>query len=105
MSKFFLLLVILAFHSVGTTLCEKQIISHHQLIQQVELAEVHVISNVPNPLRVRCQSKDNDFGMHTLNNGQDFFWRFRPRHTLFFCHFYWGSKDKMFDVLQYKGNS
>ncbi|KAG5527724.1 hypothetical protein RHGRI_028609 [Rhododendron griersonianum] len=66
---------------------------------------VHIISAVPDqptPLTVRCQSKDDDFGNHTLYYRQEFLWRFVPDfflgRTVFFCHFYWGSKQNIFDV-------
>ncbi|KAH7844030.1 hypothetical protein Vadar_023511 [Vaccinium darrowii] len=81
----FLLLVILTFHLAAARY------------------GIHITSRVPNkpsPLRVRCQSKDDDFGMHTLYEGQEFKWYFnRGLTTLYFCHFYWGSKDKVFDVF------
>lgn len=65
---------------------------------------VHIISGVPDhpsPLQARCQSKDDDIGMHTLHNGEGFSWRFRPNiipTTPYFCHFYWGAKDRSFAV-------
>ncbi|XP_058217280.1 S-protein homolog 5-like [Rhododendron vialii] len=83
----FLLFVALTFHFVYAR-------TYHEAI--------HIISRVPNnpsPLRVRCQSKDTDFGMHTLYEGQEFVWFFnRALTTLYFCHFYWGSKDRSFAV-------
>ncbi|KAL7229843.1 hypothetical protein ACSBR2_008405 [Camellia fascicularis] len=60
---------------------------------------VHIINSLPansKPLLARCQSRDDDFGMHTLTNGQEFYWRFYINFfgsTLFFCHFYWDTKD------------
>lgn len=65
---------------------------------------VHVTSRLPNypaPLQVRCQSGDNDLGMHTLRTNEELTWRFTPniwQTTLFFCHFYWGSKNRSFAV-------
>ncbi|KAL7175046.1 hypothetical protein ACSBR2_028782 [Camellia fascicularis] len=65
---------------------------------------IHIINNLPTnsePLRLRCQSKDTDFGMHTLVNGQEFSWKFIPNAiptTLYFCHFYWTTKDRVFAV-------
>ncbi|KAK2977407.1 hypothetical protein RJ640_009958 [Escallonia rubra] len=67
-------------------------------------AEVHVLNFVPgqSPLKVRCQSKDDDIGYHILNNGEEFHWSFSPNfpieNTLFFCHFWWNSKDKALKV-------
>ncbi|KAK3017546.1 hypothetical protein RJ639_007418 [Escallonia herrerae] len=49
--------------------------------------------------------QDDDMGYHTLYVGDDFHFRFRnnvARTTLFFCHFYWDSKDKKFDVFNMK---
>ncbi|KAL6971162.1 hypothetical protein U1Q18_030842 [Sarracenia purpurea var. burkii] len=91
-----LLIIFFTFHFIATTL------------RADDKAEVHVISGVPNtptPLRVRCQSKDTDFGTHTLNTNEEFYWRFKPSVfgvTLYFCHFYWGSKDRRFDVYSEK---
>ncbi|KAL6962101.1 hypothetical protein U1Q18_037055 [Sarracenia purpurea var. burkii] len=65
---------------------------------------VHIIDQVPNnptPLTLRCQSKDDDIGTHTLYTGQEIKWSFKLNpfgRTLFFCHFYWGSKDTSFTV-------
>ncbi|XP_058219866.1 S-protein homolog 5-like [Rhododendron vialii] len=65
---------------------------------------MHIVSGVPNaptPLRFRCQSKDDDLGTHELQLSQEFSWEFQPKfffRTLFFCHFYWGSKDRSFAV-------
>ncbi|KAL7184248.1 hypothetical protein ACSBR2_026407 [Camellia fascicularis] len=65
---------------------------------------VHIINSLPandDHLQVRCQSKDDDLGMHTLTNGQEFNWKFHLNFqgsTLFFCHFYWDTKDISFDV-------
>lgn len=85
-----LLLLILTFLS-GHTI-SKSIISR-------PLTWVHIISRVPNELRLRCQSADDDLGNRTLSTGAEFKWNFRLNFfetTLFFCHFYWGSKDKSF---------
>ncbi|KAL7209791.1 hypothetical protein ACSBR1_031370 [Camellia fascicularis] len=67
--------------------------------------EVHITSQVPNtpgPLKIHCQSKDDDLGVHFLNFGQEFYWRFREnftKTTLFFCRFQWNSKDTSFNVF------
>ncbi|KAH7849041.1 hypothetical protein Vadar_012091 [Vaccinium darrowii] len=65
----------------------------------IDLSRVKITSRVPNkpsPLRVRCQSKDTDIGMHTLYEGEELVWNFRKKlwSTLYFCHFYWNSKDR-----------
>ncbi|KAG5538572.1 hypothetical protein RHGRI_019227 [Rhododendron griersonianum] len=62
---------------------------------------VHIISGVPSALRVQCKSKDDDIGTHTLSNGEEFSWRFKPnifRTTLFYCYFFWEEKQKSFAV-------
>ncbi|KAG5523588.1 hypothetical protein RHGRI_035402 [Rhododendron griersonianum] len=65
---------------------------------------VQIFSRVPDkptPLNLRCQSKDDDIGYHTLHTGQDLHWSFNRNFwgtTLFFCHFYWGSKTRVFNV-------
>ncbi|KAM3198836.1 hypothetical protein P3L10_034425 [Capsicum annuum] len=66
---------------------------------------VHIInklrSHSPN-LKIHCASKDDDLGYHTLSINQDFNWSFCESifsRTLFFCHFWWGSKEKAFDVF------
>ncbi|KAL7177393.1 hypothetical protein ACSBR2_030700 [Camellia fascicularis] len=71
--------------------------------------EVHIINDLPTNshffLLVRCQSKDDDFGMHKLESGEEFCWRFKPniiKTTLFFCHFYWDTKDAIFNVYDRK---
>ncbi|XP_009769560.1 S-protein homolog 5-like [Nicotiana tabacum] len=67
---------------------------------------MHIIDNIPTnspALTLRCQSKDDDLGYHTLNViGQEFRFKFQEQFgggTLFFCHFYWNGKDKAFDVF------
>ncbi|KAM7461928.1 hypothetical protein LguiA_030049 [Lonicera macranthoides] len=68
--------------------------------------EVHIVNGLPNntnSLKLRCQSKDDDFGYHTLLVGQEFYWKFRVNFfetTLYFCHFYWKSEDTSFDVFE-----
>lgn len=67
--------------------------------------EVHIRSDLPNnsqPLFLRCQSGDTDFGMHKLYVGEEFYWKFRLHafgRTLYFCHFYWGQKQRIFNVF------
>ena len=41
------------------------------------------------PLYLRCQSADNDLGVHNLRPGQNFFWKFRENissTTMFWCY-------------------
>ncbi|KAH7834384.1 hypothetical protein Vadar_015460 [Vaccinium darrowii] len=73
-------------------------------IHFTDRAEVHIRSDLPNntnPLYFRCQSKDTDFGMRKLNVGEEFYWKFRLQvwgRTLYFCHFYWGNRQSIFNV-------
>ncbi|KAM7461265.1 hypothetical protein LguiA_029386 [Lonicera macranthoides] len=58
-----------------------------------------------NDITVRCQSKNDDLGFHTLHPGEEFDWSFRENFfatTLFFCHFWWGSKEASFTVFDQK---
>lgn len=95
MRLFHLPLVILAFYLISCpTSCKEG---------------VHIFSGVPNdkptPLQVRCQSADDDIGLHTLYMGQELTWRFRPsffKTTLYWCHFYWGAKQRSFAVYDPK---
>ncbi|GER28841.1 plant self-incompatibility protein S1 family [Striga asiatica] len=71
---------------------------------QIGLVTVHVSNNVPLPiLTFRCQSKDDDLGTHNLTIDQEFKWSFCENvfgRTLYFCHLYWGRKQKVFDVFR-----
>lgn len=94
MSRVFLALVIVIFHLICAA--SGQI-------------TMHVISNVPDKpighLQVHCKSGDDDLKMRTLNDGGEFNWTFLDNiieTTLYFCHFYWGSKDRVFDVFNRK---
>ncbi|KAF3623592.1 putative glutamate receptor 3.6-like [Capsicum annuum] len=70
-----------------------------------EKFEVHVINKLPpgSPqLKLHCASKDNDLGYHDPTIDGDFNWSFCSAlfgRTLYFCHFWWNSKDKAFDVF------
>lgn len=64
--------------------------------------DVHIVNALPNNLTIHCASKDDDLGFHNLTDGADFTWRFCANlfgKTLFFCHFWWQSKEQMFDVF------
>ncbi|WMV51943.1 hypothetical protein MTR67_045328 [Solanum verrucosum] len=66
---------------------------------------MHIIDALPNgapPLTLRCQDKNNDLGYHTINVSEEYRFKFKDRFfggTLYFCHFYWNGKDKIFDVF------
>ncbi|KAM7462282.1 hypothetical protein LguiA_030403 [Lonicera macranthoides] len=68
--------------------------------------EIHIVNGLPDntySLVFRCQSKDDDLGEHQLLVGQEYYWKFRVnffKTTLFFCHFYWGDQDNVFDVFR-----
>lgn len=57
------------------------------------------------PMKIHCASRDDDLGNHTLLYLTNFIWHFRPAvigSTLFFCHFWWGKKEAVFDVFSEK---
>ncbi|PHU05748.1 hypothetical protein BC332_26570 [Capsicum chinense] len=65
--------------------------------------EVHVLNQLPEnspQLELHCASGDDDLGYNYPKVGSDFNWRFDAwARTLFFCHFWWGDKDKAFDLV------
>ncbi|KAM3327900.1 hypothetical protein P3S68_033362 [Capsicum galapagoense] len=67
---------------------------------------VQVIDDLPpdsSQLKVHCASKDNDLGDQFLfSTKKDFTWSFCEdffNRTLYFCHFWWGTKESTFDVF------
>ncbi|KAM3199039.1 hypothetical protein T459_26302 [Capsicum annuum] len=64
---------------------------------------VYVLNNLPQnspKLKVHCASGDDDLGYHYPKVGEDFDWEFNAwSNTLFFCYFWWGDKDNVFDVF------
>lgn len=69
--------------------------------------EVYVVNNLPTntpPLRLRCQSKNNDLGYHNLTTNGNFNFHFCEKLdiTLFFCHLWWKNKEISFDVFDSK---
>lgn len=98
-SLLYRLLVITCLFVSSTVSLEEQLLPGYK-------EEVHIISGVlsnpAEPLRLRCQSGDTDFGLHTLQRGEEFFWRFGLNifgRTLYFCHFYWGAANRTFNVF------
>ncbi|XP_058202574.1 S-protein homolog 5-like [Rhododendron vialii] len=88
--------VILIFH----LLC-MQILCGQEDMKIFFKTTVHITSAVGGQLRFRCQSGDDDLGNQTLSFGQYYDFHFNPSsYTLFFCHFYWNSKDKSIDVYK-----
>lgn len=62
---------------------------------------LYVINELPSAMRVHCASADDDIGYHTIQPNDNIHWSFQENifgRTLFFCHFWWGSKDQAFDV-------
>ncbi|EPS57504.1 hypothetical protein M569_17314 [Genlisea aurea] len=67
---------------------------------------VHVANNFSaddnaSLLLAHCASKDDDFGVKSLGPpNQEFNWSFCPRiifrDTLYFCHLFWGAKQRAF---------
>ncbi|KAL8052104.1 hypothetical protein ABFS82_06G188600 [Erythranthe guttata] len=65
---------------------------------------IKVLNNLPQgsgSLQMHCASKDDDLGNRTLAVGDEFDWTFCDHFlskTLFFCHLWWGARQKAFDV-------
>ncbi|WMV44317.1 hypothetical protein MTR67_037702 [Solanum verrucosum] len=66
--------------------------------------EVHIINALPpnsKPLALHCKSGDDDLGNKTISTHDEFDIYFNEKlfgGTLFFCHFWWNSKNIVFDV-------
>lgn len=66
--------------------------------------EVHIIDALPpnsQPLTLHCQSHNDDLGYKTLSTNNEFDINFNEKlfgGTLFFCRFWWNSKNITFDV-------
>ncbi|GFP90266.1 hypothetical protein PHJA_001170500 [Phtheirospermum japonicum] len=67
---------------------------------------MNVINNLPSttpPLRLHCASGDHELGFHTLKVNEQFSWKFCVGlRTLYFCHLWWGSKQRSFVVFKSK---
>lgn len=66
---------------------------------------VFVANKLTGPMNARCQSGDKDLGNCTVAVDTELSWSFCTSifgRTLWFCHLYWGSKDKSFDVYNSK---
>jgi hypothetical protein len=53
---------------------------------------VHVQNKVGSDVIVHCKSKDDDLGLHTISNEQEYQWSFKPNifeTTLFYCYVSW----------------
>ncbi|KAJ9558711.1 hypothetical protein OSB04_013325 [Centaurea solstitialis] len=67
---------------------------------------INVVNQIDGPddkIRVRCKSKDDDIGDKTIGFQQSVDWHFCENvfgpSTLFFCHFYMGNRQQVFDVF------
>ncbi|WVZ14000.1 hypothetical protein V8G54_011566 [Vigna mungo] len=53
-------------------------------------------------LAVHCKDKNTDLGVHQLNVGETYSFKFFPKYyfptTLYFCHFTWLEADHYFDI-------
>ncbi|KAH7834165.1 hypothetical protein Vadar_013316 [Vaccinium darrowii] len=101
MSRFFLpLLITLTLHFVYA-------VSYvdNGITDEYTVFIVSAVSNNPKPLRIHCQSGDDDLGFHDIKSGENFNWSFRLNlisSTRYYCHFWWDSKEKSFDVFYYE---
>ncbi|KAL8260056.1 hypothetical protein R6Q59_028009 [Mikania micrantha] len=68
---------------------------------------INVINNINNndKVQVHCKSKDNDIGMKSLGFHESINWEFCENivgpSTLYFCHFYKGNQQLVFDVFNH----
>lgn len=67
--------------------------------------QVNIINALPNnniPLWFHCASKEDDYGYQILKVDKNFHFEFTMNFfqtTLYFCHFWWGKEQNMFDVF------
>ncbi|KAM3358839.1 hypothetical protein P3S68_021772 [Capsicum galapagoense] len=84
----FVLQLFIMFHNIQAATCNR---------------EVHVLNALPgtsSKLKIHCASKDDDLGYNYPPIGADFHFKFCAiKYTLFFCHFWSGTKDLVFDVF------
>lgn len=75
-------------------------------LREVYEFDVYVVNDLPNGsiLRVHCASGDDELGYHNLAVHQNLNFTFCmiPWTTLFFCHLWWGNKNKAFEVFNAK---
>nr|XP_009775487.1 PREDICTED: uncharacterized protein LOC104225406 [Nicotiana sylvestris] len=63
---------------------------------------INNLKNSPVPLKIHCQSKNDDLGYHNLTYDQHFDFEFEENFfhtTLFFCHFWWPPKENSLNVF------
>lgn len=70
-----------------------------------ERYQIQIIDDLPSDspqLKFHCGSPYNDFGIKFLSSTQNFTWSFcdnRLGGISYQCHFWWSSKDSVFDVF------
>ena len=80
--------------------------SHGCYLELREDNWVRIVNLLPKnskPLRLHCAAGDDDLGFHNIIVGQEFKWNFCPNifgTTLYFCHFWWDTKQIAFDVYK-----
>lgn len=87
-------LLILAFYLFNTTYASCIISNEYTVGIDNEILE--------DGIHFHCKSKDKDLGYRALPSKDHFQWRFCQNFfqtTLYFCHFYWKSKQQVFDVF------
>ncbi|KAK4732676.1 hypothetical protein R3W88_025664 [Solanum pinnatisectum] len=80
-------------------------------VQQTNAATTcHIVDGIEKndpPIKFHCASGNDDLGIHYPKFNDDFKFKFGFnlfRETVFFCHFWWGTKDAMFEVYRDSGN-
>lgn len=74
-------------------------------LNRYELHIINALSNNDIPPWYHCASGDKDFRYHILKVDEDFHFEFSVNHilsTLYFCHFWWGKNQNVFDVFNHK---
>lgn len=79
-------------------------------VQQTNAITCHIVDGIQKnypQIKFHCASGDNDLGIHYPKFNDDFHFKFKSgffRETVFFCHFWWGTKDARFEVYRDSGN-
>lgn len=63
---------------------------------------VHVVNKLPDPLKLHCQSKDDNLGNLIIKTSNEYSWSFCNHlfdKTLFSCQLWWGDKDVAFKAF------
>ncbi|GFP79618.1 hypothetical protein PHJA_000105300 [Phtheirospermum japonicum] len=57
------------------------------------------------PLKIHCASKETELWFYNVSQSKNAYWDVCMniwRTTMFFCHFWWGDKQAVFEVFNYK---